>query len=70
MHADPCVYFGVDEHKLILAIFVDDEIICSISNKRINNILFHMQDAFKIITRHPEIYMGLHIMRIKQEQIL
>jgi hypothetical protein len=61
--ADPCVFVSSSGPTLILAIFVDDGIICSQHTDQIDKVLHQMQDAFKITTATPEIYVGLHINR-------
>ncbi len=57
-----CVY---EQHQpcLILCIFVDDGIACSVKMDKSAHILSEMKGTFNITKGHPEIYVGLHIMR-------
>ena len=61
---DPCVYTGkYKEVLVILAIFVDDGIICCTEQEHIDTILTHMGKVFSLTHDEPEIYVGLHITR-------
>ena len=68
---DPCVFVdGVYSSKIILAIFVDNSIICSLHEGAIDQVLHHMKDKFKLTTGISEVYVGLHIVRNMDQRIL
>jgi hypothetical protein len=49
---------------------VDDGMACNVKAKNIELILFQMSDAFSITIGYPEVYVGLHIVRIHERRIL
>jgi hypothetical protein len=68
--ADGCVYFSRASPRLIITLFVDDGMACSVGTDNIQHILSFMSDAFTITTGYPEVYVGLHIVRIREKRIL
>lgn len=68
--ADGCVYFSRISPRLIITLFVDDGMVVSKASDRITSILSYIGDAFQITTGYPEVYVGLHITRIREQRIL
>jgi hypothetical protein len=69
--ADPCMFVGGSyNNKIILAIFIDDRIICNLNEGAIDQVLHHMRDKFKLTTRVPKVYVGLHIEHDMDQRVL
>jgi transposase InsO family protein len=68
--ADGCVYLSRTSPRLIITLFVDDGMACSVEAANIQHILSFMSDAFTITTGYPEVYVGLHIVRIRERRLL
>lgn len=68
--ADCCVYVSHSSPKLIIAIWVDDGIVCSTHSNAIESILGFMDGAFRITKGLAELYVGLHIMRDRHRRVL
>jgi hypothetical protein len=52
---------GSYSNKIILAIFVNAGIICSLNEGTIDQVLHHMRYKLKLTTGVLEVYVGLHI---------
>ncbi len=43
---------------------------CSVKEDSIEHIFSFMGDAFKITTRYPKMYVGLHIIQMREECVI
>jgi hypothetical protein len=68
--ADDSVYFSRANPRLIITLFVDDGMAYNVDAENIRHILSFMSDAFTITTGYPEVYVGLHIVQIREQRIL
>ena len=69
--ADHCVYYSRQDGVLtIVTIFVDDGLICSNSSVRIESILKYMSDVFVTKVTDPEVYVGLHLTRDRNQRVI
>ncbi len=65
-----CVYYSTSDPHLILIFFVDDGMACNFKEDSIEHILSFRGDAFKITTSYPEVYVELHIIRMREEHVI
>lgn len=68
---DPCVYFRHQQGELtILAIFVDDALICSNKKDVFQEITQHLEKQFQIRTMGADKFLGIDITRNRKERML
>jgi len=65
-----CVYNSRVELVLIVAVFVDDGLLCSKSKTKINIVLHDMQGIFKMKTNAPSVYVGIHIIQDRLQKLI
>jgi len=68
--ADGCVYLTRTKSCLLITLFVDDGMTISYVNNQVTHILSFMGDAFHITTGYSEFYVGLHIVRDRQQRLI
>lgn len=69
--ADACVYVNKPHaSRLLIAIWVDDGIICSEQRDTIKSVLDYMEGAFEITKGLAEIFVGLHITRDRDQRLI
>lgn len=69
--ADPCVYFLNDGEGLtIVAIWVDDGLICSHHQSRIDDIVQQLNSKFEITSGPATFFVGLQILRDRSQRRL
>ena len=68
--ADGCVYCSTTIPRLIITIFVDDGMAICVKNNCMDTILSYMGEAFKITTGYPEVYVGFHIVRVREQKTI
>ncbi len=69
--ADPCIYFRHQGEELtILAIFVDDGLVCSNRKESLQRIIEHLKKRFQIRTMNADRFLGLEISRDRQKKEL
>jgi transposase InsO family protein len=62
--ADPCVYYQKDRDSLIiLAIWVDDGLLCSRGNSKANEVTRYLNQQFEITIAQAECFVGIEISR-------
>lgn len=61
--ADPCVFIGNGERRLILGIFIDDGIVAASHEEDITNLMNYLTIEFKIRVLEAECFVGLEIER-------
>lgn len=61
--ADPCVFTGDAERRIILGIFIDDGIIAAKHEEDITNLITYLTKEFKIRTMDATCFVGLEIDR-------
>lgn len=62
--ADPCVYFGATGNlKIMLALYVDDGLLCSNDDETISKVLDGLKTEFKIVVEDLSCFVGLQIER-------
>lgn len=70
--ADNCVYFS--DHngcRLLIMLFVDDGLMISNNPSQMDSILTFMKDVFITkVTMNPELYVGIHLKRDRQQQLI
>ena len=69
-HQDPCVYRSTTKPLILLAIFVDDGLIASLSRSFTNPILQKMNNVFQVCIDEPDTFVGLHITRNQAQRTL
>lgn len=63
-NADSCVYFQRDENNItIIAILVDDGLLCSNHQSKLEDIVNYLSDKFKITSGPVDHFVGLEISR-------
>lgn len=67
---DVCVYVNKCDPKLIIAIWVDDGICCSVMYDIIVDILNYMEGPFEITKGLAEIFVGLHNTRDRDQKVI
>ncbi len=69
--ADPCIYFRHQgEEMTILAIFVDDGLICSNRKENLQKIIEYLKEQFQIRTMDADRFLGLDISRNRKNREL
>jgi hypothetical protein len=69
--ADQCVYFNHDGKGLtIVAIWVDDGLICSYNQSKIDSIVQSLNSNFEITSGPAAMFVGLQISRIRSQKLL
>jgi len=69
--ADPCVYFYEKNGDiLIVAIWVDDGLVCGSSMEMIQQVLDHLKSNFEMTSRPADHFVGLQISRNREERLL
>lgn len=69
--ADPCLYFRRQEEEMtIVAIFVDDGLVCSSKKEHLTNILEHLSTTFKMRSFPASRFVGLDISRERSKRQL
>jgi tetrahydromethanopterin S-methyltransferase subunit G len=62
--ADPCVFISqTEKNKILLAIYIDDELIIAEDRDQINKILDELQKEFEITHNEVNLFLGLQIER-------
>jgi len=70
-NADSCIYRGiVNQHKVFLALFVDDGLIASESQESINLVTNKLQKTFEITVGDGSLYVGLEIERNRHKKTM
>ena len=64
------MYCSTTIPRLIITIFVDDGMAIYVKKNYVDTILSYMEKAFKITTRYPEVYVGLHIVRVREQKTI
>ncbi len=67
--ADPCVFIGNGERRLILGIFIDDGIVAASHEEDITNLMNYLTIEFKIRVLEAECFVGLEIERSQNGSI-
>ena len=69
--ADPCVYYRRQEEEMtIVAIFVDDGLVCSNKKEHLTNILEHLSTTFEMRSFPASRFVGLDISRDRSKRQL
>ena len=69
--ADPCVYFRRQEEEItIVAIFVDDGLVCSNKKENLTSILEHLSTTFEMRSFPAHRFVDLDISRDRQQRQL
>ena len=67
---DPCVYFTSSNIETINGIFVDDELLCSIFQSKVTEMLDYLQTHFDIVSSATDYYVGFEITRCRVSRVL
>ena len=62
-NADQCIFFGNDQDRIILCLYVDDSIICARNEQVILNFLKKLESKLEITYKPLESFLGLQISR-------
>jgi len=68
-NADPCVYTSNDG-DLLVALYVDDDLVFGKCKMKIDELLKAMQQQFKIISSDATCYLGIEIIRNREEKTI
>ncbi len=69
--ADSCVYFQKDEnHTTIIAIWVDDGLLCSSHQTKLDEIVKYLSDQFEIASGLVDHFVGLEISRDRHKKLI
>jgi hypothetical protein len=69
--ADSCVYFQKDEnHTTIIAIWVDDGLLCSSHQTKLDEIVKYLSDQFEITSGPVDHFVGLEISRDRPKKLI
>lgn len=67
---DSCVFMNSNsEHRIILAIYIDDGLIAASSEEDIESLLNYLQNEFEITSGSLDCYLGLEIIQCKNGDI-
>lgn len=67
--ADPCVFTGDTERRIILGIFIDDGIVAATHEEDITNLMDYLTKEFKIRVMEAKSFVGLEIDRSQNGSI-
>lgn len=69
--ADPCVYHSdFQSERAYLALYVDDGLILTSSQKLLDSILYHLKSTFEITEGKADYFVGLQIKRVRKDKII
>lgn len=69
--ADPCFYFQQDkEHITILAIWVDDGLLCSSRSTKLQDIVGYLSQNFEMTSGSADCFVGIQIKRNRKERTI
>lgn len=70
-NADSCVYFQRDENNItIMAIWVDDGLLCSNHQSKLEDIVNYLSDKFEITSGPVDHFVGLEISRDRRKGLI
>lgn len=71
MVKDSCVLtHNTANEKLIVAIYVDDRMICSNNVRLLEDVLTHLKTKFEVTIMDPSCFVGLQIYRDRSKKTL
>ena len=68
--ADPKVYVSRTAPILIVTLFVDDGLACSVAQERLNQLMAYMECRFSTTRTSADLYVGLHIFQSADRQLI